>query len=81
MSERTIQINLSKNELELIAHVIDNYEKWLCGLLHHKRKDFAKNWAEYHALGTKIETAIEDLDMSEYLAEQPVIDDEVIDNK
>ena len=51
-----VQLNLDREELELIAHVIYNYEQ-----------NFHDRRAENHALGTKIDNAIEDLEMTEYL--------------
>ena len=65
-----IELNLNREELELIAHVIHNYEQ-----------NFHDRRAENHALGTKIDNAIEDLEMQEYLDRQPVVDGEVIDNE
>ena len=47
---------LNLEELELIAHLIYNYEQ-----------NFHDRRAENHALGTKIDNAIEDLEMTEYL--------------
>jgi len=47
---------LTLEELELIAHLIYNYEQ-----------NFHDRRAENHALGTKIDNAIEDLEMTEYL--------------
>tara|TARA_R100001132_G_C3251381_1_gene78430 strand:- start:126 stop:338 length:213 start_codon:yes stop_codon:yes gene_type:complete len=70
MSDTRIQLKLDREELELIAHVIYNYEQ-----------NFHDRRAENHALGTKIDNAIEDLEMQEYLHRQPVVDGEVIDNE
>jgi hypothetical protein len=70
MSKGKIQLKLDREELELIAHVVYNYEQ----------NSFQKVY-EIHALGTKIDNAIEDLDMQEYLDRQPVVDGEVIDNE
>ena len=52
----TIQLKLDRGELELIAHVIHSYEQ-----------NFADRRVKNHALGTKIDNAIEDLEMQEYL--------------
>ena len=65
-----IELKLDREELELIAHVIYNYEQ-----------NFHDRRAENHALGTKIDNAIEDLEMQEYLHRQPVVEGEVIDNE
>ena len=62
-----IQLNLDREELELIAHVIYNYEQ-----------NFHDRRADNHALGTKIDNAIEDLEMQEYLKhESEAHDDEL----
>ena len=55
----TIQLKLDREELELIAHVIYNYEQ-----------NFHDRRAENHALGTKVDNAIEDLEITEYLKDR-----------
>ena len=55
----TLMLKLSRQELMLIDHLIYNYEQ-----------NFHDRRAENHALGNKIDNAIEDLDMQEYLKDR-----------
>ena len=66
-----VLMSLRKDELELISHLIYNYEQ-----------NFHDRRAENHALDLKVKGFLEDLDMSEYLESLPVDEEgELIDNK
>ena len=62
----TIKLKLDREELELIAHLIYNYEQ-----------NFHDRRAENHALGNKIDNAIEDLEMEKYLKDRSEEDEKL----
>jgi|15BtaG_2_1085339.scaffolds.fasta_scaffold26643_2 hypothetical protein len=57
--EAYVEVLLTRSELELIADLIYNYEQ-----------NFHDRRAENHALGTKVDNAIEDLEITEYLKDR-----------
>lgn len=69
VSSYTMQLTLNRDELELIAHVIHNYEL-----------TFADRRVENHALGTRINAAIEDLNTEEYLNSLPSVEEDYMDD-
>ena len=73
--EKQLILHLTKHELELIAHVLYNYEQnFPDGSNIHRRR-------ENQALLTKIDNAIENLELTEHLDRLPVVYGELIDNE